>query len=222
MQLADFIRNLPAQLAPIRSAAERLAGSDSKILENGAEFSHRPVIGPVAYALTLFRPLSAATIKRYEDARGLSISPHYAPLLSSLNGAHAFRLSLYGIPGSMANDKPLLDRSASQPHDLATANRFWRHEYKVPPGWFHFGSAPLSHDENAGYFFDELGNVHAARKSNPVVSSWSTFSAFLSDELARCEAMYPDFEAFMAEAVRANPKSWLTRLFSRRARRLNS
>ena len=216
MQLEDFILNLPAQLAPIRSVTERLVGSDSQIFDNCMEVSHRPKLGPHAYALTLYRPLSSAIVKRYENIQGLSISSHYAPLLSSLNGVHAFQLSLYGIPASMANDKPLLDRTASQPYDLATANRFWRQEYKVPQEWFHFGGGPLSLDENVGYFFDDLGNIHAARKNKPVISSWSDFSGFLSDELARCETMYPDYETFMAEAIQATKKPWLTRLFSRR------
>jgi hypothetical protein len=216
VQLEDFILSFPTQLTPIRSVAERLAGSDSLVFEGGVEFSHRPKIGSQAYALTLFKPLGQAVVERYESIHDFSVSPHYACLLSSFNGACAFQLSLYGIPPSMADDQPRLNRSANQPHDLATANRFWKQEYGVPPDWFHFGGGPLSHDENVGYFFDALGTVHSVRKDRSVIASWPNFSRFLYDELTRCEAMYSDFESSMAVAIQATRRSWLNRLFSRR------
>ncbi|MGH9761435.1 MAG: hypothetical protein ACREDR_23375, partial [Blastocatellia bacterium] len=151
-----------------------------------------PNIAPKAYALRFFAPLSSDLIDSYQSIHNIRVSSYYLPILQKLNGAHAFELSLFGIPPSMASDPPLLDRSVAQPLDIGTANTVWKRGYAVEKDWFHFGGGPYTFDENIGYFFDQSGTIHSMRKSGKSLGSWRTFKQFLVDELARAEAAYSE------------------------------
>lgn len=216
MPLEEFILNFPEDLAPLRTLAERLYASDTQTTDDAICLSHRPRIAPQAFALRLYRPLPESLVARYEAKHNFSISPHYARLLPRLNGAFAFKMSLFGLPASMLEG--LLDRSTLQPLDLATANKHWKTEYSVADDWFHFGGGQYSHDENIGYFVDGQGIVHSARKGGTVLASWQSFKDFLSDELSRAEAAFPVHEEFMASLQRraeSERQGWLARLFRR-------
>jgi hypothetical protein len=201
MDSESFIRGLGPELAPLSNL---LARTSHDMTVSGADLlvSHRPLIGAEAYAITLHSPLSGEDIDSYAQSTGLVVSPHYIPVLRSINGGHIFELSLYGAPRSMIGNPPLLDRSSRQPLDLATANRFWRSEYKASPDLFHFGGGSYSLDENVGYFLDTSGAVQALRKSGEIWRSWPSFGEFLSAELDRLEKAFPAFEAFMADIPR--------------------
>ena len=201
MDSESFIQGFGPELASLSNLLARTS-TDMTVSGTDLLISHRPLIGPEAYAITLYSPLSGGDIDGYAQNTGLVVSPHYIPVLRSINGGHIFELSLYGAPRSMLGNPPLLDRSSRQPLDLATANRFWRSEYKASPDLFHFGGGSYSSDENVGYFFDIFGAVQALRKSGEIWRSWPSFGEFLSAELDRLEKAFPAFEAFMADIPR--------------------
>jgi hypothetical protein len=207
MDSRDLISGLDGNLEPLRLLALRLGAMDAHATDDGVAISRRP-FGVSAYALRLYVPLSESTISRYEQLHRFSIPPYYRQILRQLNGAHVFQMGLFGIPPSMANDPPLLNRSGSAPYDLATANRYWKNEYQVPLDWFHFGGGPFSHEERVGYFFDSEGSIVSSRKSGEPAGQWATFHTFLADELSRSEADYPRFEAFMARANLTANRPW--------------
>ncbi len=215
MEIVTFIDSLTNELEPLREIAARLSSGVNEINGDMIALSHRPHVAPQSYALRLNLPLPQANVIQYQLIHKITLSPHYLPILQKLNGADVFELSLFGIPPSMANDPPRLDRTAAMPLDIATANANWKFEYVVPNDWFHFGGGPLSFDENIGYFFDSVGKIHSIRKNGEIFNSWVTFSQFLNDEIFRCEALYPAYEEFMAEAIRKfNAKSpWWKKLF---------
>ena len=216
MELDNFIASLSGDLEPLCDLASRLKAGGIAIADDGVALSHRPHVAPQAYAMRLYAPLSAATATRYQEIHGIRLSPHYLRILEKLNGARVFEFSLFGIPPSMANDPPLLNRSAAQPYDVGTANQFWKLEYSVPREWFHFGGGPYSFDENIGYFLDEDCTIYCSRKNGEKLRSWNSFRSFLSDEVGRAEAKYPEHEAFMADAIRKySPKPWWKRWLTR-------
>ncbi len=192
----EFIDQLIDELSPIRDVAMRLIGADPKyILSNGVmSISKRPKIGTEAYALNLFEGVSHDDISKYERIHGLEINPCYRKILLSLSGAFLFQISLFGIPPSMNQFPPRLDRSSPQPHDLATANRIWNFEFKDVDHLFHFGGGPWSHHENVGYFLDAEGKISAVLKDGTVIKSWDKFGEFLTSELERAEKNYPEYE----------------------------
>jgi hypothetical protein len=215
LDLDEFLSSLPEELEPISGLALRLRSDGVDVKADAIAVSHRPHVAPHSYALRLYAPLPFNAISKYEQTRGITISPHYLPIIKKLNGTHAFEFSLYGIPPSMASDLPLLDRSVAQPYDIGTANRFWKLEYSVPQEWFHFGGGPYSYDENIGYFFDPEGKILASRKNGEVLRNWTSFKNFLSDEIAMAEKKYPEHEAFMSQLIQGAQKKnpWWKRIF---------
>ncbi|WP_132982894.1 SMI1/KNR4 family protein [Thermomonas haemolytica] len=197
----SFIESLGPELGPLKKLLAR-TGNEVVISGSDVLVSHRPEIGPEAYAITLHAPQTDSELAVYETTHGLAIPASYVSVLRSINGGRIFDLSLYGAPRSMRGSPPLLDRSSRQPQDLATANRFWRVGFQAAPELFHFGGAALSVDENVGYFIDASGSVVGMRKGGTEWRRWATFSAFLSAEIDRLEQSFPAFEAFMADTAR--------------------
>ena len=204
LDLNYFLSSLDGELAPIRELALRLASTGCEASSDGIALSNRPNLGPKAYALRLYAPLPPDTIAAFQNSQGITIPNKYFSILSKLNGAHAFQFSLFGIPPSMASPPPLLNRSVAQPYDIASANRHWIREYDIAENWFHFGGGPLTQEENIGYFIDEAGAIHAARKTGELMRSWTSFSDFLEDELQSCEARYPAYEVLVSEMSSKN------------------
>jgi len=192
------LASLDAELTPIRIVAERLAGTDSIIdsSSGAALFSHRPKIGTEAYACTIFPAISAGLMARYEELHcsEFHIPIAYRKVLLRMNGASIFRLSLYGLPISMCQEPPLLDRSARQPLDLGSANLHWRRRYSSDRGQFQFGASPYSREENVAYFLNGNGSVSAVLNGGRKIWEWSSIQRFLEVELLRSESAFAEFE----------------------------
>jgi len=127
MQIDNFIGTLSGDLDPLRELAQEFGSSGSAVTDDEIALSHRPHVAPEAYALRLYAPLPSEVIQKYQNLHG-ALPRQYLAVLAKLNGLHAFELSLFGIPRSMANDPPLLNRSLSQPYDVGTVNRSWKSE----------------------------------------------------------------------------------------------
>lgn len=208
----SFVEKLGTELSPLMELVSRRV-DQTLASETAVRISHRPAIGSEAFEVTLFAPIDRADRVRYEENMGVSISHHYASILDSINGAHIFDLCLYGIPRSMLGNPALLDRSIDQPLDLATANRYWSHEFNASPELFHFGSGRLADDENVGYFFDSSGAVLALRKSGAVWREWPNFEEFFAAELDRAETEYPESEARFIEVRLESRRPFKSKFF---------
>jgi hypothetical protein len=99
----------------------------------------------------------------------------------------------------MLADPPLLDRSTRQRMDLASANQNWSIKYKAESRLFFFGSGPHSYTENLGYFYDEKGLIQTYVQGGVRVQEYSTFQELMTQELARLESIYPEYERRQAE-----------------------
>lgn len=204
------LTRLDRELVPIRLVAERLAGADSVIdpATGAVLISHRPRIGTEAYACVIFPGVEPEVVTRYEEIQrsigsdGFEIPTAYRNVLSRLNGAWMFQLSVFGLPPSMCQYPPLLDRTAHQPLDLGTANSDWRRKYAADPEQFHFGSSQFSAEENIAYFLNANGSVTAMLRGGHKVWDWPSIEGFLNAELPRAESQFAEFETSMA-AVRA-------------------
>ena len=192
--------NLDGELSPIATICQQLIadGENSEEFSNHKSIGNRSKIDSGAYAVTLYAPVSQAEISHYEDLHGISVPQSYQELLVRLNGARIFGFSLYGLPPSMTQDPPLLDRSRAQPLDLATANLYWRHEFSQSQDEFHIGGSHLSLEENVGYFVSEDGSISSYRKGSEHVRTWEGLRAFLDEEILRSKDFYPEFETMMA------------------------
>lgn len=201
---SECLSNLSGPLTALRKVAERFVGDETSIdeISDAVCLSPRPRIGPKAYALELFPGLSDDTLESYEAIHAIIIPEFYRNLLRQLNGAHLFELSLFGIPPSMAERPPLLDRSTSWPLDIGSAQMHWRNRYPASPDDFFFGSGPYARDERLGYFLWVNGGVEALRMNGEQFGEWADFNAFLADELARVEGLYGQYEQRMEETLR--------------------
>jgi hypothetical protein len=191
-----FLQTIDDDLSPLRGVIERLASSDANVEpRTGAlRFSHRPEIGTEAYACVLFPGVGLDVINRYEGVHRarlssyLDIPPFYKNLLTRLNGAYLFNIALFGVPPSMAQNPPLLDRSALQPLDVCTANENWRLEYRVARSNFYFASGPHSSTENVGYFLTPSNRVEAYLVGEKKIGEWAGMDVFLTEEVERAES----------------------------------
>ena len=201
-EIHHFLKTLDGDLAVVREACEPFLGDDANVdpPSGAALISHRPKIAPQAYACVLFPGIPEDEISRYEQIHSkaaqhpLTIPSFYCDTLRQLNGASLFQIDLFGVPGSMTNDPPLLSRSVRQPLDLATANRNWFISYKPQRSQFYFGSGPFSWEENLGYFLNKDGSVDALRKNGEKFACWPTIGRFLAEELARAASIYLSYE----------------------------
>ena len=202
-----FLETLHNDLLPVRGVIERLASDVNLEPETGAlRLSHRPKVGAEAYACVLYPGVDTNLIDRYERIHRARIVDYldipllYRNLLTRLNGADLFGIALYGIPLSMAQDPPLLNRSVQQPLDVSTANETWRLEYRVPRSNFYFGGGPHSSQENRGYFLTPKNQVEAFLVGGKKIGEWQSMATFLAEEIDRAESIFPEFERIMEDA----------------------
>ncbi|MDY7096256.1 MAG: hypothetical protein SX243_25045 [Acidobacteriota bacterium] len=197
----DIITQLTKDLEPIRRLAEQLLSHavETETQDDRLQISRRPSVGTEAFAVTLYLGVDDSTIDRYQKIHSVEIPPDYKKILHVLNGASIFGLNLYGIPPSMAQDPPLLDRTTIQPLDLATANTHWRHGFTDDLSLFQIGGSPLSLEENVGYFLTAGSGVVSLKKRNHKVNAWVSMQQFLDEELERARNQYSEFEEFMAK-----------------------
>jgi hypothetical protein len=197
------LENLSGELLPIRQLAERLLDPTAQLdPDSGNLFlSHRPKIGPEAYAVVLFAAVTPEMIAAYAGLRSsglrgkLTIPPTYLQILQVLNGTELYQLQLYGLPPSLCADPPLLNRSDRQPLDLGAANLTWSRLYRPTLSQFHFGSGPYSYEENLAYFLNQDDTVEARRIGGSLFGSWSSIAPFLEEEISRAESLFPAHEA---------------------------
>ena len=198
------LEHLAGPLAPVREVALRLSGPDVKIdVVSGALcISRRPSVGSETFALRIFPGITPSVISDYETIHHCKIAELYGEFLQSMNGAHLFEISLFGIPPSMAKQSPQIDRSTAWPLDIGTAQEHCRRDYPSSPADYFIGYGPYSSDEHVGYFLWPNGGVEAVRGNGERYDQWSDFRTFLTAELERAELVFPKYEEMMRATLR--------------------
>jgi hypothetical protein len=180
----------PDFLTPLRAAASRYLKYPSVLGTDGVmDIGHRPWVAELNYMLMLYPGIDPDALNRYCRRFAIQVPEVYADFLRSVNGGFFFGMSLCGVPLSMLGNPPLLDRRILQCHDLATAATQWIEEYRVPAGFFHFGSRHFSHRANVGYFFESNKRIVSVRGKKKIIGEWTRFSDFLADELQASEKL---------------------------------
>ena len=208
--IEQFLQRLDGDLSPLKTVVQQLSSPDANIdpLTGGLRLSHRPAIGTEAYACILYPGVDSDVIERYEGihrartSRYIDIPPFYKRVLGCLNGAFVFETALFGVPSSMAQNPPRLDRSAQHPLDVGTANEDWRLEYEVDHCRFFFASGSHSPTENVGYFLTPDNNVEGYLRGGNEIAQWETLGAFLAAEIERAKSRYIEYERMMEAAQR--------------------
>jgi hypothetical protein len=187
-QVIQRIAALPPAVAPLRATAERYAGFCSLLDPDGVGLiGHMPWTFPFAFAVTLFPPAKKAWISRFRERAGIAVPAPYRDFLLLVNGCDALGLSLYGLPPSLQEDPPRLDRGRLQPLDLGAANARWARSFDADPGLFHFGTRNTSSTGQVGYFWGRDGLRALERDTGALAGEWPDLGALLRDELQAAE-----------------------------------
>jgi len=144
-------RELPDDWAALRRVATKQASTGDSVDDDGAvRVGHRPWVAPKNFALLVCPPAPSSWYEIYEQLHAVVIPPSVRHILASANGIHALGLSLYGMPPSMVENPPRLDRSRLQCFDLATAIKDWSREFGAGSDLCHFGGR-VARDKRFGY-----------------------------------------------------------------------
>jgi len=209
-RIGQFIEKLDGELFPLKTVVQQLSSSETDFdpLTGGLRLSHRPAIGTEAYACILYPGLDSDVIDRYEGInrtrtpRYIDIPSFYKGVIGHLNGAFVYQTALFGIPLSMAQAPPRLDRSVQHPLDVGPANEDWRREYEVNHSQFFFASGSYSHTENVGYFLTPENHVEGYLRGGKKIAQWETLGTFLAVEVERAKARYVEYERLMEASHR--------------------
>lgn len=199
-EIQERIERLPKALAPIRELALRhlSAGYAIDPKSDALLIDHRPNLGSEAYVIVLYPGISDSELDRYCASqaridRPIEIPDDYRAILSHLNGAQILQADLFGVPKSMLDDPPLLDRSSRQPFDLGFSSKDLQDSHKAKSG-FYFGAGPYSYMENLGYLHNHNGRIETYAERGQRVDSYLNFEEFFTHEINRLEALYPEYE----------------------------
>jgi hypothetical protein len=186
--ILERLKKIDGRLQPLAAICERYTRYCSAVdLDETLMIGHQPWKGPEAYSFRIFLPAKKSWLSQYPRNEGFKVPTVYKEILSVTNGVHAFGLSLYGIPPSMMQKTPGLNRSKVQCLDVGSANLDWKIGFPGQEEGFHFGGRHYSYTQNSGYFMDRNGKIVAVLKTGEVVGAWSDFQGFLRDELAAAE-----------------------------------
>ena len=195
-RISERLAGLPAELRPIRDSAQRYLDHRCAMRGNEGDYveiAHSPWIGALGFAFRIYPGTNADVISRYQQLHGIVIPSVWQPVLLAANGLEAFGLTLFGMPASMLNDPPLLNRATFQCLDIGLANSQWKFEYaKIKPDYFHVGARDYSYDELVGYFITTKGSILGIRQNGQRVGEWATIDQFLSEELKAAESLFLD------------------------------
>lgn len=173
-KIKAHLNSFPPEFEPLRDACIRYLTRCSVIETDGTILiAHQPWVGPLAYAIQLFPAAKESWFSKYAKIHDMKIPTALRPFLRITNGCYLFGISLCGMPPSMLNNPPLLDRSLLQCHDIGTANKNWKKRFKVSQDAFHFGGRHYSNTENAGYFFHE-GAVISILENGQFLGQWNS------------------------------------------------
>ena len=149
-------------------------------------YGHTPQLGPEAYNIYTFAPLTEERLALLEQNIGREIPCQYRTFLTHVsNGMHIFHrcLSLDGLQGSINRRLGI-----QGPFDLSIPNVYERPS-NADGNCFFFGS--YSYDASLLYIKDDVSTVYyCARRDATPLKEWNSFSEMLIEEIQRLRSLH--------------------------------
>lgn len=156
-------------------------------IDGSLKIGHTPWVAPYSFAITLYMPAKKVWFDKYKDRMSKSIPTMYQKFLLISNGCYYYDFNLFGLPPSLQQDPPLIDRKNLQVLDLDAANKYWINNFKLDNEKFYFGGRAYNSEENIGYFINDNKIIQVIRENGEIIKQWTNFSEFLSEELNSAE-----------------------------------
>lgn len=189
--VADQITRIPKFLWPIARVAESIAKSAAWLeKDSGALLAgYRPDIGTHAYDVVIYPPQPRSLLDIYQQVNRFSLPGPVVEMLTYVNGCTILGLSIYGVPTSMAQNPPLLNRSLRAPLDISSG-RHWRIGYVNPhEDEVLFASKNVGDNGQVGYFVNAVGLVVGRGNGSAEVEKqsepWDKITDWLASELGQ-------------------------------------
>ena len=151
-----------------------------------SKYGHIPQLGPEAYNIYTFAPLTEERLALLEQNIGREIPCQYRTFLTHVsNGMHIFHrcLSLDGLQGSINRRLGI-----QGPFDLSIPNVYERPS-NADSNCFFFGS--YSYDASLLYIKDDVSTVYyCARRDATPLKEWNSFSEMLIEEIQRLRSLH--------------------------------
>ena len=151
-----------------------------------SKYGHIPQLGPEAYNIYTFAPLTEERLALLEQNIGREIPCQYRTFLTHVsNGMHIFHrcLSLDGLQGSINRRLGI-----QGPFDLSIPNVYERPS-NADASCFFFGS--YSYDASLLYIKDDVSTVYyCARRDATPLKEWNSFSEMLIEEIQRLRSLH--------------------------------
>ncbi|WP_162925177.1 SMI1/KNR4 family protein [Aurantiacibacter odishensis] len=150
-------------------------GSDAVLL------SYWPNVGPAAFGVVLFEPLTFAEIQAFETEFGQELPPSLRHFYTHANGLRFGELSVYGILSEFT-------RRRRQPLELQMGP-LWRSSYAAcDSDAILFASENVSFEGQVGYFITKAGEIigrgNGEAEAPGECGQWDSLAAWLSDRMA--------------------------------------
>ena len=151
-----------------------------------SRYGHVPLIGPEAYNVYTFAPLTEEQLALVEQNIGREIPCQYRTFLTNVsNGMHIFHrcLSLDGLQGSINRELGI-----QGPFDLSIPNVYERPS-NADASCFFIGG--YSYDASKLYMKDDSDKVYyCARRDATPLKEWNSFSEMLIEEIQRLKSLH--------------------------------
>jgi hypothetical protein len=169
--------------------ADRVGSSTASCWRRVRALEAAGILGPAVRLLdaAIYPPLLRYRLDLYEKIHRFYMSENLIEILLYANGFCIMGLNIYGVPDSMAQDPPLLDRSRRAPIDISTG-RLWRSNYApANEDHFLFASKNVGNDGQMGYFISSTGQVVGRGNGSPEVAEqtgpWANVTDWLASEI---------------------------------------
>ena len=151
-----------------------------------SRYGHIPQLGPEAYNIYTFAPLTEERLALLERVLNREVPKQYRTFLTHVsNGMHIFHrcLSLLGLQGEI-NRK----LGAQGPFDLSIPNVYERPS-NADASCFFFGV--YCYDGSLLYIKDDVSTVYyCARRDATPLKEWNSFSEMLIEEIQRLKSLH--------------------------------
>lgn len=141
------------------------------------------------YAMHVFPGTLDRHLTNYERVHSIALPMPVKRLARRMNGLSAFDLTLFGVPESMCQSVPNLNRSRIQCIDIARENWRWRLHDKGLAGFLFGGRYDgASQEVHISYLVDESNKLFGVNDTtSETYGPWNGWNEFLSSELRMAE-----------------------------------
>ncbi|UPW17327.1 hypothetical protein M0C34_13875 [Agarivorans sp. TSD2052] len=182
--MKDKLESLPNSFMAFKEYAMGLLGKYSSKEEDGALLiGNDTSVAPLYYKAIIWLPISRHSIARYEQINEIEIPSSIKELLSIANGFEVLGLRVCGLSKSMLEAPPTIDRTPK--NSCLDLCNHTKHASIGKNGYFCFGSAHWSQNENVNYFITPEGEYVAMLKKGKEVGRWHSLESFISGAVSQ-------------------------------------